>query len=303
MDYKTVFKSRKLRQQILKIASFIPDKQMIEIQYWIKTGRRLNLKEPKRFTEKLQYYKLYYRNPLMKQCVNKLQVREYVKQCGLENILNECYGIYDCPKDIDFSALPDRFVIKDTLGGGSTSVVIINDKKEINDNLMATMEKWISRNSTIDLGGREWPYLNQQSQIIIEKYLEQSNGDLADYKLFCFAGKVECVYVRTGYANDHNNGEMAFFDSNMNYLPKVGMDYCAIAQTPPSIDKSVFLDMKIIAEKLSKPFPHVRVDLYNLDGKIVFGELTFFNASGYMRFNPDEFDFLLGQKFDIEVFR
>ena len=117
--------------KILNFLSFVPDKQMLKIQYRMKTGRKLNLKNPKRWTEKTQWYKLYYRNPLMIQCVDKYEVREYVKHCGLENILNSCYGVYDNVDDIDFTKLPSQFVIKDTLGGGSNSVVVVKDKSSI----------------------------------------------------------------------------------------------------------------------------------------------------------------------------
>ena len=107
-----------MRIKILRLLNFIPDKQMVRIQYKIKTGRKLNLKNPQRYTEKLQWYKLYYRNPLMLKCADKYDVREYVKNCGLDNILNECYGVYNTPEEIDFNKLPNKFVIKDTLGGG-----------------------------------------------------------------------------------------------------------------------------------------------------------------------------------------
>lgn len=261
MDYKKIIRSRVLRGRILNALHFIPDKSMLRIQYWIKTGRRLNLKKPERFTEKLQWYKLYYKNELMPQCVNKYRVREYVELCGLEPILNELYGVYDRPEDIPFEVLPDKFVLKDTLGG------------------------------------REWPYMHQTPQIVVEKYLEQENGDLVDYKLFCFDGKARYIYVRAGYAMDHDKGQMAFFDRDLNYLRGVGMDYCAIAEEKPQIDETVLRKMIGIADRLSNAFPHVRVDLYEVNKQIFFGELTFFNASGYMRFEPDAFDYELGKEF------
>ncbi len=117
MDYKKIIKSKNVRIRILRLLNFIPDKQMLSLQYRIKTGRKLNLNNPKRYTEKLQLYKLKYRNPLMEKCVDKYEVRKYVKQCGLENILNKCYGVYDNPLEIDFDKLPNKFVLKDTLGG------------------------------------------------------------------------------------------------------------------------------------------------------------------------------------------
>ena len=127
MDYKKIIKSRKVREQILRLLRFVPDKTMVKIQYRIKTGRKLNLKNPQRYTEKLQWYKLYYKNPLMIKCVDKYDVREYVKSLGLEEILNECYGVFDKVEDIDFDKLPNQFVMKDTLGGGGDRVIICKD--------------------------------------------------------------------------------------------------------------------------------------------------------------------------------
>lgn len=109
IDYKKIIKSRELRLKILKIFSFIPDKPMVKFQYLLKTGHRLNQKNPKRFTEKLQWYKLYYKNPLMIQCVDKYDVREYVKPKGLEDILIPCYGVYNSPDEIDWGSLPNQF--------------------------------------------------------------------------------------------------------------------------------------------------------------------------------------------------
>ena len=131
MDYKKIFKSRRLRKKILNFLGFVPDSVMLKLQYKIKTGRKLNLKNPKRFTEKLQWYKINYRNNLLHTCVDKFEVREYVKKCGLESILNNCFGVYDTYDEIDFDTLPNRFVIKKTNGGGGLNVIICKDKSEL----------------------------------------------------------------------------------------------------------------------------------------------------------------------------
>lgn len=300
MDYKRIIRSREVRMCILNFLQFVPDQWMVRLQYRIKTGRKLNLQNPERYTEKLQWYKLHYRNELMPLCVNKFKVRDYVKACGMQDILNELYGVYDCPEDIPFDKLPNQFVLKDTLGGGSTSVIVVKDKSKLDmAQTVATMKKWVSRNMEINTGGREWPYMHQTPQIIAEKYLEQENGDLADYKLFCFYGNVRYIYVRDGYAKDHDKGQMAFFDRDLNYLRGVGMDYCTTAPEKPQIDEGILHKMIDIAERLSAQFPHVRVDLYEVNKQIIFGELTFFNASGYMKFEPDEFDYELGNAFSL----
>jgi hypothetical protein len=235
----------------------------------------------------------------MSQCVEKYNVRSYIKQIGCENLLNECYGVYDSPEMIDFSALPKQFVIKDTIGAGSLEVAIVRDKESVDyEKLMAQLKSWVKRKSSAKNSGREWPYDNQKHRIIVEKYLEASDGDLPDYKFFCFHGKVKYLEVRFGYTNDHDGGKVAMFDENLNWLQGVGWDYCGIASEEPELPSNI-RQMIEYAEKLSKEFPHVRVDLYNVNGKIIFGELTFYHASGYFKFEPDEFDYKIGDAFTL----
>ena len=297
MDYKKIIKSREIRLFILKCLSFVPDKWMIQLQYRIKTGRKLNLKNPQRYTEKLQWYKLYYKNPLMIQCVDKYDVRAYVESKGLGYILNECYGVFDRVEDIDFDALPDQFVLKDTLGSGGNSVILVKDKSEMDlDAVKLQLRKWVNENHRIRSGGREWPYYSgKKHRIIIEKYLAQSDGDLPDYKFFCFNGKVECVYFMRNYTKNHECGELGFFDKDYNLMNVYRTDFHPILDQPM---KPLNYEMMLqAAESLSRDFPHVRVDFFDLNGKITFGELTFTMASGYLKFEPDEFDFALGKDF------
>lgn len=297
MDYKKIIKSRKLRLKILDLLSFIPDKLMLEVQYRIKMGRKLNLKNPKRFTEKLQWYKLNYKNPLMVQCVDKYDVREYLKDKGLQDILVDCYGVYSSVKEIDWNSLPNSFVMKDTLGGGGTSVIIVKDKsKEDIEKLKRIAAGWLKQDAHIRNGGREWPYYSgREHRVIIEEYIKSENS-LEDYKFFCFYGKVVILYVM-GNRVLGNGVEVAILDKGFNLLSvkRVGDELYSTYQKPANYSL-----MLRLAEKLSEDFPHVRVDLYNVKGKIYFGELTFFNASGYMKYEPDEFDFELGEKFDIK---
>jgi len=299
MDYKKIIKSRKMRLEILKLLSFIPDKLMIQMQYKIKTGRRLNLKEPKRYTEKLQWYKLYYRNPIMVQCADKYSVRDYVKSKGLEHILNDLYGVYEDESQIQFDKLPSTFVLKTTNGGGGNNIIICDDINKLDkEKSLKLLHEWLKPKGKA--GGREWVYYNSKPRIIVEKMLPRNkNNDLPDYKFFCFNGKAYCLYTMIDYTDDHNNGKLGFYDLKFNKLPYRRLDFKPIEQElekPQNFDKMVE-----IAEILSKDFPHVRVDLYNIDGKIIFGELTFFNASGYVQFEPDEFDFILGEQFVLPI--
>ena len=271
---------------------------MVQLQYRIKTGRKLNLKNPQRYTEKLQWYKLYYKNPLMIQCVDKYDVRAYVESKGLGHILNECYGVFERVEDIDFDFLPNQFVIKDTLGGGGNSVILVRDKSQMDlEAVKAQLNKWVHENHRIRTGGREWPYYSgKRHRIIIEKYLAQPDGDLPDYKFFCFEGIVRNYYVRTDYAMDHK-GKTAFFDHTNAFLHGVGMDYTHVAEKKPELNVKKVKEMVMLSESLAQGFPHVRVDLFLVNQNIYFGEMTFYNASGYMTFEPNEFDFVMGSKF------
>ncbi len=295
MNYKCFIKSRNIRLKIMQLLSFIPDKLMLKIQYKIKTGNNLNLSFPKRYTEKLQWYKLYYRNPLMKECVNKYSVRKYVEKCGLASILNDLIGVYNSPEEIDYNKLPRQFVIKDNLGGGGNSVIVCRDKEKFDiEAANKEIKLWCSRIKGKH-PGREWVYDNQQKKIIIEKYLSQEDGDLPDYKFFCFNGKVVYSYLMENYSMHHEQGRLGFFDRDFNLLPYYRKDFAPITIQP--VKPSNYDKMIEYAETLSKSFPAVRVDFYNLNGKIYFGELTFFMASGYINFEPDEFDFIMGESF------
>lgn len=296
MNYKKIIQKRSTRQKILKFLSFIPDKPMIKTQYWIKTGRRLNLKNPQRYTEKLQWYKLNYKNPLMVQCVDKYDVREYVNEHGLGHILNECYGVFESSTDVDFDKLPNSFVIKDSLGGGGNSVIICKDKSKADlDSYRKSMDAWLNKKQ-IRAGGREWPYYSgKKHRIVIEKYLEQEDGDLQDYKFFCFNGTVFCSYLMSDYRENHENGKLGFLDRDFNLLNACRTDFKPLDEKP--IMPKNYYKMVEYAEILSESFPHVRVDFYNIDGTIIFGELTFFMASGYLSFSPDSFDYEMGKQF------
>ncbi len=295
MDYKKLIEKRGTRVKILKLLSFIPDVPMLKFQYFVKTGRKLNLKHPVRFTEKLQWYKLYYHNPLMIECVDKFNVRAYVKSKGLERILIPCYGVFDSADQIDWEALPEQFVMKDTLGGGGNAVIIVKDKNSADMKaLKACAKKWTAIDAGKKNSGREWPYYNGENhRIIIEKNIGTGKNGLTDYKFFCFNGRVEFLYV-TGNRVPGESVSIGIYDRNLKKLSvrRVGDQDFQLTERPEN-----YYEMIEVAEKLAEEFPHVRVDLYNVCGKVFFGELTFYNASGYMIFDPDEFDVQAGNWF------
>lgn len=280
--------------KILGLTEFIPDKLMIRIQYRMKTRRKLNLKNPTRFNEKLQWYKLYYRNSLLTQCTDKYRVREYVESKKLSNILIPLYGAYDSVDQIDFEALPTKFVLKTNNGGGSRTNIICKNKAELDVNKTKNeLNSWLNKRTV--KAGREWAYYDIKPKIICEKFLEAE--ELIDYKFYCFEGIPSYIKVVKDAA-DKDGPSNGIFNMEFKQLP-----YCrtGVKKIDDIVEKPKnFERMCEIAAQLSKDFPHVRVDLYNLDGNIFFGELTFYDTSGYQVFEPDEFDFILGENFNIE---
>lgn len=297
MKYTNLIKNRSIRVGLLRAFSFVPDRFMIKLQYRVKTGRSANLKNPSRYSEKLQWYKLYYRDSLMKKCVDKYEVRKYVERQGYNGILNAIYGIYESADSIDFDAFPNQFVIKDTLGGGGISVVIVKDKKSMNlEELRKRADKWMKIVGKHP--GREWVYDKGKNRILVERFIPSvaSEGGLIDYKFFCFWGKVKYLYVIADRELGNGAG-LAIYDRDFRRLPYARADERVLKR---NIQKpEIYEGMVRCAEKLSEPFPHARIDLYNDNGHIIFGEITFFDGSGYMRFEPDLFDFILGKEFDI----
>lgn len=294
MNYKTIFKSQKLRFLILSFLSFIPDKIMLKIQYKLKMGRKLNFKNGKRFTEKIQKYKINYRNELLGKCVDKYAVRDYIKNKGYESILNDLYFVGEKFEDINFDILPKKFVVKTTDGGGGENIILCKDKNNLDlFDIKKKLDSWKNKKNINP--GREWAYTQiDKSQIIIEQYLENpvnSDSSIEDYKFLCFNGNPEYVIIdKDRYINHKRN----FYTIRKEKL-NVSSDHEQFNDTmawPKNYD-----EMVKIASDLSSDFPFVRVDLYNLDGKIYFGELTFYPWSGYVQFNPDCFDYEIGSKF------
>lgn len=264
---------------------------MIKLQYRIATGRKLNLKDSKRFTEKLQCYKLYHRDPLMTQCADKYSVREYIISKGYGNILVPLYGFYDRPEDIDFKKLPSKFILKTT--NGSHTNILCKDKSKLDiECTRNTLNNWL--NLWAGKVGREWAYYDIKPRIICEKLLKDENNDLIDYKFICFDGEPFCLYViAERYLED--GAKLGIYNNRFDKMPYVKSDFRGLTTDP--VKPQNFEVMLEIARDLSRDFPHVRVDLYNIHGEIYFGELTFYDSSGYQGYLPDEFDFILGEKF------
>lgn len=291
--YKKIFRNQKMRLKILEALSFLPDPLTISVQYLIKMGRFPHLKNPKRYTEKLQWYKMNYRTKLETQCADKYAVREYVESKGLGFLLNELYAVYDDADKIDFDALPNQYAMKANNGSGVTNAFVTDNKTADHEALREQARGWLKKAKSV---AGEWCYENIPPRVIFEKLLPRDErNDLPDYKFFCFNGEPYCLYTMIDYTDNHDNGKLGFFDTEFNLLPYRRMDFAPITEqlpVPKNFDKMVEY-----ARILSQDFPHVRVDFYDIDGTIVFGELTFHSGSGYTPFGPDEFDFMMGDKF------
>ncbi len=256
-------------------------------------GYKLNLKCPKTFNEKLQWVKLFYYNELYEKCSDKVEVRDYVKEKHLENILTKLYGVYNSLDEINFDELPQKFMIKTTHSSGGGYVV--KDKNEIDfDKMSQIINQSLATNLYPE--NYEWQYKNLKPRIMVEELIETDKPDLIDYKFFCFNGKVKYIYVSIG-TTTIDEFAIDFYDENWNYLNVKREHHKNFGK----IEKpEKFEEMKKVVEKLSEDFTHVRVDLYNENDRIYFGELTFTTGSGYGKFEPESFDTELGKYFDLE---
>lgn len=256
-------------------------------------GLELDLSAPKSFSEKQQWYKLYSNDPLMTQCADKHDVRQYIVDCGYEELLNEQYGVYDDVKQIPIKDFPQQFVLKAAHASGWN--LIVRDKAKVNwKQELKTMKLWLKQD--IYWSGREWVYKNLKKRIVAERYLEDESGGLQDYKFFCFNGEPQFLQLEVGRYTKQNTRN--FYDMNWKLMP-----FGKEIPHNPDIDVPVpecFDEMKEIAKKLSAPFSFVRVDLYQVAGKIYFGELTFFPAGGAPDFVPQEYDRIVGDMWDIK---
>lgn len=277
------WKMNKLR----KISDDLDDEEFISRAFRIRCGYELNLENPATYNEKLQWLKLFDKNPLYHKLADKYLVREYVAERIGEKYLIPLLGYWDNPKDIDFTKLPSQFVIKCNHNSG-LGMIICKDKNSLDFN---KAREQISNGFREDYFkvGREWAYKDIQKKIVCEKYMKSTNSDdLPDYKFFCCDGKFKFLLVCT---NRHTHLNNDWFDEGLHHLPcingpKNNRDGIVL---PENIQ-----EMIILAEKLSQGIPHIRIDLYNVDNSIFFGEMTFYESSGFAPFKPKEYDLLFG---------
>lgn len=270
--------------------NWMPDSLYLKIAYWVKMHKVLHLEKPKTFNEKLQWIKIHDRNPLYTQLVDKESVKAYVAERIGQQYVIPTLGVWSHFDDIDFSKLPNQFVLKCTHDSGG--LMICKDKSKIDPGKKKALFERCLKHSFY-WAMREWPYLNVPPRIIAEQYLEdEKSNDLKDYKFFCFNGEPKVLLVASDRQGDNTETKFDFFDMNYNHLPfRKGHPN---AQNPPD-RPCCFEEMKLLATKLSQGIPHVRVDLYEVNGKVFFGELTFFSGSGMSAFDPETWDIAFGE--------
>ena len=265
--------------------SWMSDEHYLKMIYKINMHKKLNLDDPQTFNEKLQWLKIHDHNPMYTTMVDKCDAKEYVSNIIGNEYIIKTLGVWNRFEDIDFSTLPDQFVLKSTHDSGG--VVIVHDKKNMDlKKAKHTLKKSLKKK--FYLLGREWPYKNVKPRIIAEEYMEDTESkELRDYKFFTFNGKVKALFIASERQKEGEETKFDFFDENGNHLPiKNGHPN---AEVMPDLPKN-FEKMKELSEKLSKGIPHLRVDFYEVNGKPYFGELTFSHWSGLVPFDPEEWD-------------
>lgn len=275
---------RGLGAYLLVFGRFISDKTYYRIQYYAVLGRFPNIDNPILYTEKLQWLKLYDHNPIYTKIVDKYEVKNIISKIIGENYIIPTLNVWNSPEEIDFDSLPNQFVLKTTFGGGGDGIVICRDKSMLNiDETIKKLKK--SFNTDPYIRAREWPYKNVPRRIIAEQYMEDDSGELRDYKFYCFNGEPKVMLVASNRFTNHN---FNYFDMDFNVLP---ITSAMGAQSDVKMNRpDCFDEMKEVAAKLSKGFPHVRVDLYNSGGKVLFGELTLYDSSGYDDLSSEEWN-------------
>lgn len=290
------------RRHAKKVAQInsMSDEEYAQWKYKMQMGKELNLKNPQTFDEKVWYLKINVRDPFINKCTDKYRVREYIEQCGLGHILNTLYGVFDSVDEIDFDRLPSPCFFKCNNTSGYN--MLYDREKEFD---VEKFRKVFTEGLQKDYywAGREWNYHNIPPKIICEKVLVDKNGELPlNYRFLCFAGEVKMIFLDIGTVGEGGMHAPEFYrnvyDREFNLLP---VTVTRENYTEQEILKPDNLNEMIeYAERLSKPFRHCRVDLYNMDGEIYFGEITFHHAGGCNNIQPEEWAYKMGSWIPID---
>ena len=273
---------------------------LARIRYYARFKKPLHLKNPQTLNEKILFLSLKTDTTLWTRCADKYEVRDYVKECGLEDILIPLVGVWEHATDIDFDKLPDEFVLKATHGSGDIKGVTDKTKLDIPKIVDEFEDDLKHQYGALESGHH---YMRIHPRMIAEELIHNDpetakiSSSIIDYKIWCFNGKVHWLWACAN--RDEHTTEVMTYDTSWNAHPEYSIfenDYRhgEILPKPKNLEKMIE-----VAEKLAKPFPCVRVDLYNIDGKIYFGELTFTSYGGLQDFYTDEFQMLAGSQIDL----
>ena len=296
LKYKNDKKALVIRIFKAWFGDWLPDGMYLKVLYWLYIGKRLDLKNPKTYNEKLQWLKIHDRNPLYTTLVDKYAVKEYVGNIiGYEHII-PTIKVWDRLEDIDFTDLPDQFVLKTTFGGGGRDLIICKDKNGLEREAAINYLKFFFLEQDAYRTLREWPYKNVPRKLIVEKYMEEPGREsLIDYKVMCFNGVAKLIEYHEGRYTERHTQD--FYDRAWNKTDISQGEYGELSEEVAK--RPVLLDeMLRLSEMLAKDIPHVRVDWYIVNSKLYFGEMTFFDGSGLVPWDKD-YDLLLGSWIDL----
>ena len=287
--------SNRLKTTVVKLwlrgyLNWLPDKAFLKLMFYVRMGKKLDLKHPKTYSEKLQWLKLYDRKSEYIDMVDKYEAKRYVAERIGEEYIIPTLGVWEKFEDIDFESLPDRFVLKCTHDSGG--LVVCRDKNTLDlEAARAKIETSLAR--IYYFHGREWPYKHVKPRVIAEQYMEDAESDeLRDYKFYCFGGEPKFLYVSQGLSN-HSTAHISYVSLDWEKMPFERMDFAnfdVLPKRPLNFDK-----MLESCRILSANIPFLRVDFYEVNGHMYFGELTFFPGSGTTEFHPNEWDAMLGE--------
>lgn len=285
----------KIRGKIIHYSAiFLSDEYYLKLLFYHRLGYKLNLNNPQTFNEKLQWLKLNDQREEYSTMVDKIEAKKYVASIIGEKYIIPTLGIWDNVNEIEWDSLPNQFVIKSSDDSGG--VIVCKDKTTLD---IEKARKKLQRKNNYFKYNKEYPYRNLKHRIIAEEYLEdESKYELKDYKIFCFNGEPRLLFVATDRLKKGEETKFDFFDLEWNHLPFTN----GHPNNPNPIKKPTnFDEMLCIARKLSVGIPQVRIDLYNCNGKIYFGEITFFHWGGTMAFKPKEWDYKLGEMIHLPI--
>lgn len=276
-------------------APILPDELYLKVEFWFHLGYWPDLTNPKTFNEKLHWLKLESKkHPEYTQMVDKIAAKDYAASIIGEQYIIPTLGVWYSVDDIDWDSLPNQFVVK--AAGDSGGVIVCKDKSSFDvEKAKAHLKKYGER--SYYMRNREYPYKNVPHRYIAETYMEDESGyELKDYKFFCFNGEPKFMYVATG--RQQHDTRFDFYDMDFKHIPVINGHPNAdnLSTKPDNFD-----EMKSVAAKLSAKLPHVRIDLYNINGKVYFGEITFFHMSGIAPFEPAEYDLKFGKLIELPI--